>query len=148
MGTSHLHDAPAGPSSIWSFAGDWTLQRRIDHSDGRVDHLSGTCRFERAGPRLIQDELGWLETSTGRFQATRRYVWTEAGGRLDVFFDDMRPFHAIPLGEVRPETVHLCPPDRYHVAYDFSSWPEWRTVWSVEGPRKTYRMSSHFAPDS
>ncbi|MEM7719719.1 MAG: DUF6314 family protein, partial [Pseudomonadota bacterium] len=47
-----------------------------------------------------------------------------------------------------PETVHLCPPDRYHVAYDFSSWPEWRTVWSVEGPRKTYRMSSHFAPDS
>lgn len=96
--------------------------------------------------RLVQDETGHLETAGGRFEATRRYVWTENNGQLDVYFDDMRPFHSVPLGAERPETVHLCPPDRYHVAYDFSAWPAWKAVWTVEGPRKGYRMVSSYAP--
>ncbi len=146
MGTSHLKAAAPGPSSLWSFAGAWALERVIRHGDGRTDRLSGTCRFTRSGPRLLQDEDGWLETAEGRFQATRRYIRAEAGGRLDVHFDDMRPFHSIPLGEERPETVHLCPPDRYQVAYEFSDWPVWRTIWTVEGPRKSYQMESRFSP--
>ena len=146
MGTSILKAEPVGPRSLWALAGNWMLWREIRHADGRVDRLEGACTFTRSGPRLLQDETGWLETAQGRFQATRRYVWAEAQGRLDVHFEDMRPFHTIPLGEDQPETVHLCPPDRYQVAYDFTDWPRWRTLWSVEGPRKSYEMESRFAP--
>ena len=146
MGTSHLHAASSGPTSLWSFAGEWRLSRDIHHGSGVIDRLTGTCLFSKSGPRLVQDEQGWLETADGRFEATRRHVWAEVNGRLDISFADMRPFHSIPLGDARPETVHLCPPDRYQVAYDFSAWPEWRTVWTVEGPRKAYRMESVFSP--
>ena len=145
MGTSILHSAPPpGPASLWAFTGAWTIEREIRHADGRADRLTGTCRFTRSGPRLLQDETGWLETAEGRFQASRRYVWAEKAGRLEVYFQDMRPFHSIPIGVVRPETVHLCPPDRYEVHYDFSEWPDWRTVWTVEGPRKSYLMETFY----
>ena len=121
------------------------MTRTIEHADGRVDRLTGRCRFTRSVPRLLQDEEGWLETAEGRFQASRRYVWGEKPGRLEVHFHDMRPFHSIPLGVAHPETVHLCRPDRYEVVYDFSNWPDWRTVWTVEGPRKSYRMETSYA---
>ena len=148
MGTSILPSgAGGGPGSLWALVGAWSLAREICHSDGRIDRFNGNCRFTRSGPRLLQDEDGWLETSEGRFQATRRYVWAEADGRLDVHFDDMRPFHSIPLGASHPETVHLCPPDRYQVTYDFSEWPRWTTTWTVEGPRKAYEMRSRFIPE-
>ena len=135
-----------GPASLWAFAGTWTLSRRIVHADGEEDRFEGQAVFARSGPKLIQDETGVLETPSGRFSATRRYIWAEQGGRLEISFDDMRPFHTIPLGEAWPRTIHLCDPDRYHVAYDFSDWPRWRTVWTVEGPRKAYVMESTFAP--
>lgn len=135
-----------GPGSLWALEGRWTLSRKIAHVTGQIDQLAGETVFARAGPRLIQDEMGTLETANGRFSATRRYVWAERAGRLEVSFSDMRPFHTIPLREVRPETVHLCDPDRYHVAYDFSDWPRWKTVWTVEGPRKSYVMESVLSP--
>lgn len=148
MGTSTLTtDGGTGPGSLWALAGVWSLRREIRHNDGRIDHLTGQCTFTRSGPQLLQEETGWLETKAGRFQASRRYVWKEAGRQLEVFFEDMRPFHSVQLGVARPETVHLCPPDRYEVAYDFSTWPNWSTVWIVEGPRKGYRMESHFTPE-
>lgn len=130
----------AGLNTLWALIGQFRLERRIVHADGREDRLSGTCKFSRAGPRLIQAEAGALETTEGRFEATRRYVWSEDQGRLDVHFEDMRPFHSIPLGVDRPETTYLCPPDRYNVAYDFTGWPDWQSTWTVEGPRKDYVM--------
>lgn len=135
-----------GLTSIDMLVGDWRLERRIVHGDGHEDRMTGLCRFTHAGPHLVQDESGTLEMATGRFQAHRRYVWTEARGRLDVQFADMRPFHSVPLGAERAETVHLCAPDRYHVAYDFTGWPAWRTVWTVEGPRKDYVMTTDLTP--
>ncbi len=146
MGTSHLQHASGAPTTLWSFAGDWALTREVRHRGGGVDRMTGICSFRKSGAQLIQQETGWLETAGGRFQATRTYIWAEANGQLDVFFDDMRPFHSIPLGVSAPETVHLCPPDRYQVRYDFSDWPNWQSVWTVEGPRKAYRMESRFTP--
>ncbi len=134
-----------GPTSLFSFVGVWDLSREIRHADGRIDRLTGKCKFTRSGPQLLQDEWGWLETASGRFRATRRYVWKEAESQLNVYFKDMRPFHNVPLGVERPEAIHLCPPDRYEVAYDFSDWPVWGTVWTVEGPSKAYEMESRFA---
>lgn len=135
-----------GLTTLALLIGEWRLSRRIVHSDGEEDRFEGTCTFTRTGPRLIQTETGTLRTPHGSFDATRRYVWTEADGQAQVFFDDMRPFHAIALGVPRPEAIHLCPPDRYAVAYDFSTWPVWHSTWTVEGPRKDYLMTNRFAP--
>jgi hypothetical protein len=134
----------SGLTSLWSLEGRWQLVRKIVHADGAVHRLEGEALFHRAGPRLIQDEEGALVLGNQTIKATRRYVWTASEGRLDVFFDDMRPFHSVPLHVAAPETVHLCDPDRYQVAYDFGSWPEWRSVWQVEGPRKDYVMTNVF----
>lgn len=92
------------------------------------------------------DEEGELAGVAGQpgLKATRRYLWIQDGPRVEVLFDDMRPFHTIPTGVVRPETTYLCPPDRYKVTYDFSDMKNWVAEWRVEGPRKSYSMTSVF----
>ena len=134
----------AGITSLWSLEGLWRLSREITHGDGTINRLEGETRFHRAGPRLIQDETGTLVLGNQTMKATRRYVWAASGDRLDVYFDDMRPFHTVPLRASHHETVHLCDPDRYEVRYEFTHWPSWSARWAVEGPRKSYVMTSHY----
>ncbi len=136
-----------GLASLMRLQGRWHLAREVRHNGGSVDRLRGICAFTRSGPRLIQDETGRLETSDGIFEASRRYVWTESKGWLHIHFADMRPFLTLPLGVARPEATYLCPPDRYAVVFDFGLWPDWESVWTVEGPRKSYVMTSRFTPE-
>lgn len=135
-----------GLTSLAALAGRWRLDRHIAHSDGSINRFEGEAQFRRSGPRLIHEETGRLIVGNQALTATRRYVWEQRGKSLHIYFDDMRPFHSLPLGAETCETVHLCDPDRYAVAYDFRDWPRWSAVWSVEGPRKAYVMTSHFAP--
>jgi hypothetical protein len=137
-----------GLASLAALEGRWHLARRIVNADGSEAALEGTTVFRRAGLRLIQEEEGWLRLPGGgaALRATRRYLWTVDKARLDVFFEDNRPFHSVPLGVDRPEAAHFCDPDRYAVAYDFTGWPLWRSVWRVEGPRKDYVMTSDYRP--
>ena len=117
------------------------------HDDGSEQTFRGCSVFQWSGPRLIEDQTGELNIGTDRpLVASRRYVWTTEEGRIEVLFDDMRPFHTIPLRVEHPETTHLCPPDRYQVAYDFSAFPDWSAVWRVDGPRKSYVMESRYTP--
>lgn len=136
----------SGLSSLSLLEGHWRLVRRIIHSDGVENRLEGVARFVRSGKRLIQDEEGVLEGVPGQpgLKATRRYLWMQDRDRIEVLFPDMRPFHTIPTGVQRPETTYLCPPDRYHVAYDFADLKSWRATWRVEGPKKSYTMESTF----
>ena len=136
----------SGLSSLWSLAGHWKVSRVIEHADGTRNSFEGSVVFRRSGPRLIQSESGVLTVGNQQFQGARKYVWDREGDLLRVHFDDMRPFHTVPLESAHVETAHLCPPDRYEVAYDFSDWPMWRSVWRVEGPRKDYVMTSQHRP--
>ena len=136
----------SGLSSLSLLEGHWRLVRRIIHFDGVENRLEGVARFVRSGKRLIQDEEGVLEGVPGQpgLKATRRYLWMQDRDRIEVLFPDMRPFHTLPAGVQRPETTYLCPPDRYHVAYDFADLKSWRATWRVEGPKKSYTMESTF----
>ncbi|MEM9971986.1 MAG: DUF6314 family protein [Pseudomonadota bacterium] len=136
----------SGPTSLALLEGAWVLERRILHADGQEDRFEGETTFTRTGPRLLQDESGWLFPSRGAapLRATRRYVWSREGDRIDIAFADMRPFHSFTAGAEAPEATYLCPPDRYAVAYDFSALPVWKSVWTVEGPRKAYVMTNSF----
>ena len=136
----------AGLTSLALLEGVWTLDRRIRHDDGQEDVFEGEATFTRSGPRLVQEEAGWLRPARGGepLRATRRYIWSREGDRIDIAFADMRPFHSVPAKVASPSTIYLCPPDRYEVAYDFSALPDWRSIWRVEGPRKAYEMSNVF----
>ena len=47
-----------------------------------------------------------------------------------------------------PDALHHCDPDMYNVSYDFTRWSQrkkqWRSVWTVLGPRKDYKMLSSY----
>ena len=134
----------AGLTSLWELEGRWSLSRRIIHGDGRVDTMEGVVDFVRSDRRLIQNETGMLEVNEHRMEARQSYVWTEAQDQLQVFFADLRPFHTLLLKEATPEAEHFCAPDTYHVRYDFTRWPNWKSTWTVEGPKKAYVMTSIF----
>ena len=137
----------SGLGSLAALEGRWSMAREIVHEDGRRDVFQGESVFQRSGRRLVQNEAGVLTPARGgpAMKATRRYVWSAEGARVDVAFEDMRPFHSVPLGVEAYETTYLCPPDRYQVSYDFRDFPKWTAVWHVEGPRKSYRMETRYA---
>ena len=136
----------AGLTSLAALEGRWRLDRRILHDDGAENRFAGTAHFQRSGHHMVMDEDGVLSGPGGRpgLKATRRYIWVQDGPRIEVLFHDMRPFHTIPLGVVRPETTYLCPPDRYHVSYEFTRAGAWTARWRVDGPKKSYEMTSTF----
>ncbi|MEM9708709.1 MAG: DUF6314 family protein [Pseudomonadota bacterium] len=138
--------AKALPRAMTAFEGRWSVAREILQASGQRGHFEGEATLGPIGPgRLAYREEGTLRLDGGTpFFATRSYIWRDAKGAVEVSFDDGRPFHSFPLACPTHETVHLCPPDRYQVAYDFSQWPVWETEWQVEGPRKAYRMRTVF----
>lgn len=136
----------AGLTSLGPLNGRWILTRRILHADGTENRFEGIATFTPSGRQMTCDEEGLLSglPGTGAIRATRRYIWIEGNGQIEVLFHDMRPFHMIPLGEARPGTTYDCPPDTYDVSYDFTDLSCWRATWRVEGPKKSYVMESEF----
>ncbi len=138
------------PIRLEDFTGLWSLARRInDARAGAEGRLEGQAEFRPLGVGLICEERGVLHFASGDpMQVSRRYFWrAESAGRIAVSFEDGRPFHDFALGAIA-EAAHDCAPDHYHVAYDFSHWPNWRAVWTVKGPRKDYVSVSDYAPEA
>jgi len=127
------------------FAGVWRFERAIENAVGPDADMQGTARFTDHAGGLMMHESGEMRLAgQGAFLAERRYLWRAAGGHIAVFFDDGRPFHDFDPAAETPQAEHPCAPDHYRVAYDFGGWPEWRAVWQVTGPRKSYVMRSRF----
>lgn len=126
--------------------GVWRLDRRIADRRARLSgRLEGSCRFVRDAHGLRQEETGWLTMGSGPpLQASRVYLWRQAGAGIAVLFEDGRPFHR--LGPGRLEDRHLCDPDVYDVRYVFGGWPVWHQRWRVTGPRKDAVILSRFQP--
>ncbi|PKP74281.1 MAG: trigger factor [Alphaproteobacteria bacterium HGW-Alphaproteobacteria-6] len=136
-----------GAPGLADFAGDWRLDRQIADRRGPGGRFKGVARFIPAAGGLIYREEGLLRIGDAApMRAVRGYLWRAEAGRIVVEHADGAAFHA--FDPARPEAVHDCPPDRYHVAYDFSVWPDWRATWTVSGPAKDYRMVSRYCrPD-
>ncbi len=134
------------PHSMAQFEGVWQLDRQIDDATRGPMRLRGEAVLARSGLRLVYTETGTLMIP-GQLPltATQRYVWQEQAEWVAIRFSDGRPFHGFPLRTARAEATHLCEPDRYHVSYDFSTWPLWTAEWRVTGPRKDYVMHSRYA---
>ena len=129
------------------FAGTWQMHRRISNPAGQDATLAGQARIVPTDGGLTYEEAGLLRMVGGAaHQASRRYLWRQAGAMIAVSFADGRAFHAFDPADPQPTARHDCAPDLYLVRYDFAGWPVWRSEWRVTGPRKNYRMVSDFAP--
>ena len=129
------------------FLGRWTFTREIsDHLRGEEARAEGKALIVAEEGRWIYEEQANLTLASGQsLTATRRYLWQPAGAGFDLFFEDERPFHRIDLGRSHAAS-HWCAPDSYDVTYDFAAFPEWESLWQVEGPRKRYAMRTRYAP--
>ena len=134
-----------GRPPLAAFAGQWTVARTIDDlRAGQVSEFSGQAHLCQSESGLLYREAGRIELGNGHsLAAERRYLWSETAQGIEVRFDDGRFFHVIGAG-TQVSVAHDCTPDSYVGAYDFAAWPEWRISWTVEGPRKSYRMRSTY----
>jgi hypothetical protein len=139
-------DPHRGPDRLAAFAGRWRVAREIADARGPDGQFAGAAVFAPAPGGLAYHETGTLTLGGQRFEAARRYLWTEpAPGELLVLFPDGRPFHALTLAP-RATAAHDCPPDDYRLAFDFTGWPVWQVTHRVTGPRKDYRMHTVYTP--
>lgn len=135
--------------TLESFLGRWSLDRSIDDAAaGRNGVLTGEASFRpnRDG-ELLYEERGELQMEgIAPLMAERRYLWRrDEGHRLSIHFEDGRLFHRLNLDQTMPYDTHFCTPDVYDMTYDLRHWPVWECSARVEGPRKTYRLTSRYA---
>jgi len=131
------------------FRGTWSLFRHIYDLDSQwLGRFEGQADLTDHNEGLDYYEQGHLQFGgLHAIQATRRYFWTfPSAERVEVLFEDGKPFHYFEPDEPRSEARHFCDPDTYDATYDFTGWPIWRVEWRVEGPKKDYRMVSVYAP--
>jgi hypothetical protein len=130
------------------FVGRWSITRTIDDSLTRsTAGFEGQCIFTPRNDDVEYAETGMLYPSPGRgLVATRKYLWHQDVDFVVIRFDDGRPFHRFNCRIDAPGDTHLCGRDTYRVAYDFSEWPVWSSIWQVTGPRKNYTMVSEYVP--
>lgn len=127
-----------------SFSGFWHITRDIRDDRGPDAHFTGCAEFTRCADGLWMQERGQMQMGGQSFNATRRYLWARDGAGIAVLFEDGRLFHRFHPAE-RTAADHWCDPDAYAVRYEFTQWPLWSATWNVQGPRKSYRMTSHFS---
>ncbi len=131
------------------FQGKWTLFRHIFDLDSQwLGKFEGLAELSPDGDGLEYYEEGHLQFGgLHAIKATRRYFWAfPSPERVEVSFEDGKPFHFFLPDAARSEDTHFCDPDTYDATYDFTNWPIWRVEWRVEGPKKDYRMVSVYAP--
>lgn len=135
------------PTSIKGFEGLWRLTKGIEDRKGQPSSFIGSAKVSLSDSGWSYDEFGKVRISDGTIlNASRRYLWMETEGAIDICFDDGRPFHRMAMEG--GEAAHDCPPDIYRVSYDFAGWPrEWSATWVVVGPRKDYAMHCRYVRD-
>ncbi|SFR17431.1 DUF6314 family protein [Poseidonocella sedimentorum] len=138
------------PLTLDMLQGAWKLGRVILEADGRSAQFIGKAEIRPEdrgqGSGMVYHEHGTLHLPGERpMHAERRYLFRAEGALIDVRYDDGRPFHRFDPNAEAPEARHDCGPDRYHVRYDFSRFPSWSSEWVVQGPRKSYVMTSHYS---
>lgn len=122
------------------FLGAWNVSRQILQDTGPNATFAGQGIWTDHGDHALYKEMGVLSIDgQGSLSAEQSYIWHSD---LSVWFDETRFFHNVPVSG--GDVGHFCAPDQYDGCYDFSTWPQWSVVWSVSGPRKSYRSETAY----
>lgn len=125
------------------FRGRWGMQRVIlSVPDRVVGEFWGEAQFAEDSDGLTCTEAGVLRFEGHDYQSGRVLLFRfPKPGRVEVLFEDGRPFHE--FDAARGEAEHICAPDVYRVNYRFEA-DRWETRWDVQGPQKDYVMETRF----
>ncbi|MEM6489178.1 MAG: DUF6314 family protein [Pseudomonadota bacterium] len=103
---------------------------------------TGAAGAAATGATLACRESGVLRFRGADYHAARVSLWRfPAPGRVEVMFEDGRPFHGFETDD--PVAEHRCGADLYRVAYAFRE-TGWTSHWDVDGPQKSYEMITHY----
>jgi hypothetical protein len=148
------NDCPGYPRLLWSVAnlrtflvGSWTVDRLVvDRARAMTGRLKGQARFTPSAGRLLYKERGILTFGEHRGPAEQSYVYEfpESDARASVRFRDGRTFHGLDLTEGEDCVSHACGSDLYEGLFTALSSTEWRSGWTVIGPRKDYDLVTVF----
>lgn len=123
-----------------AFQGSWSVRRTI------FDRLnSATMSFE--GEAFITpvqfEEHGDLISGGMTLRSSRTYRLTCEESDLAVCFPDMSEFIRM-TGEPVQQFAHQCGHDLYRGRIVFHSGDAWAEMWTVTGPRKSYRSLARY----
>ncbi len=128
--------------------GHWRARRHIEDRRARhTAYLAGVAVFSTDHDGLVCRENGRLFLPGGQsLEARRTYLWRfPEPGRIDVLFEDGRPFHSFDPGAPEREVVHPCGEDLYRGCYGVEGLQAWSSRWEVVGPRKNQVLNTRFA---
>lgn len=127
--------------------GDWQLTRETDdHINDQRYRFAGASQFLASQDGLIQHDKGMLSLENGQaFQAEQRYLWQFSAEQILIKFTDNRLFLTLSPPFTLCDSQHLCGQDDYVARFEFLSNTEWYVRFQVNGPRKNYVMTSHYA---
>ena len=118
--------------------GQWTFDRFIDdrHSQQTLT-ATGT---------LTVDATLWAEQGTMHDNPiTQQYHLSfDDNEGLTVNFPDGRLFYSLGNATENQTIDHLCGDDRYQGDYIYNNPNHFTLIWTVNGPRKDYTMTTHY----
>ena len=127
--------------------GRWKIHRLIDDRlQVLTGQLDGQAEFTPYAGGLLYWEHGTLAFGEHRGAAEQSYHFDFADGdsRAFVRFRDGSLFHALDLSAGQDLVLHACHPDLYRGRYVVLSGVQWRSAWTVKGPRKDYQISTMY----
>ncbi|MEM8833121.1 MAG: DUF6314 family protein [Pseudomonadota bacterium] len=131
-----------------SFEGQWRLERQIDPHG----HFNGTASFSKIDDvTLLYEETGTLSLEAGEVldDVSKRYLYKLEGDAIAVYFDDGpnkgNIFHRLNFNDDGiAQAEHVCYPDQYNSTYTIASEQAFTIEHIVNGPRKDYKILSHY----
>ncbi len=133
------------PRRLEDFAGRWRLSRRIEGlgAPGRI--YQGIARWTQAPGGLMQHEAGeWRLPARICGAPPGRYLWQADDDGIDIRHADGSHFHHLALGRGVAVAWAEALPEACELSYNFTRWPDWRTVWRMRAPGHDYTVISDY----
>jgi len=127
--------------------GNWRARREIeDRRAGTRAYFTGVAVFAPTEAGCTYRETGRLHLPDGSAMEARRcYLWRfYTDGRVEILFEDGRPFHVLDPSDPGRLLVHPCGQDCYEGRYTVEGPHAWVTTWRVTGPAKDLVLRTRY----
>lgn len=124
------------------FAGEWQMVRIIENvREGVIGEVWGQARFIPDGKGLTCREDGVLRFGGHDYHTGRTSLWRFDGERIEVQYEDGRPFHDFLTRE--PMALSIDGDAEYRISYEFGV-DTWVSTWELTGPETDYLMTTRY----
>jgi len=124
------------------FEGPWQMVRIIENvREGVIGEVWGQAEFVKDGKGLTCHETGVLRFQGHDYHTGRTSLWRFEGERIEVRYEDGRPFHDFLTRQ--PLALAIEADAEYRIAYEFDEGT-WTSTWEMTGPGQRYMMTTRY----